>query len=568
MPETAKPDVTLTYPRELVRSPEPPPGVALDESVYVTMRDGIRLAVDVYRPIVTGRYPALLSVSPYSKDIQQKPPHWSHAIESGATGFYVPKGYVHVIAQARGAGLSQGQWNFLDENEQHDGYDLVEWIAAQPWCDGNVGMIGDSYWSWSQYHTAAQQPPHLKCICPCDGTTDIYRDLCYQGGVYHHGFLSGWIHYHTAMMAWPGDVAGKLAPMNLTYELARRPYDGPWYWERSAHSKLDRIAVPIMNIAPQGGQTHFRGQLWGYPQIKAPKKLIVVPPTGFWSHLRYLTNRALNQHMLRWFDHWLKGIDTGIMQEPEVAIFDPGTRQWRYENEYPLKRTQWTPLFLREGASLSLQRPADEAPDRYRMPDSYGQLTAGKPVLSYATPPLDRDLRVWGPASLTLHAASSAIDTVWFVKVFDVPPSGPPQLATRGILKASFREVDAMRSRPGQPYHPFQRQELLEPNRSYEFQIELSPLCRTFKQGHRIELQIASEDLHYTNFLRQIDVQLLPWPVENTIHHDRAQPSHLLLAVIPDAAEIRPVEPTLAQVDWPLVPGSWLPHTDEFPLRD
>ena len=100
MSEAAKPDVTLTYPREFVRSPEPPPGVALDESVAVTMRDGIRLAVDVYRPLAAGRYPALLSVSPYSKDIQQKPPHWSHAIESGATGFYVPKGYVHVIAQA------------------------------------------------------------------------------------------------------------------------------------------------------------------------------------------------------------------------------------------------------------------------------------------------------------------------------------------------------------------------------------------------------------------------------------------------------------------------------------
>ena len=154
------------------------------------------------------------------------------------------------------------------------------------------------------------------------------------------------------------------------------------------------------------------------------------------------------------------------------------------------------------------------------MPDSYAQLTAGKPVLSYATPPLERDLRVWGPASLTLHAASSAIDTVWFVKVLDVPPSGPPQLATRGILKASFREIDPARSRPGQPFHPFRRQELLEPNRIYEFQIELSPLCRTFKQGHRIELQIASEDIHYTNFLRQIDVQLLPWPVENEIHHE------------------------------------------------
>src|SRR5262245_9965294 len=357
----AKPEVALTYPRELVRSPEPPPGVSLDETVYVTMRDSIRLGVDIYRPQAAGRYPALLSVSPYSKDIQQKPPHWSHAIESGATAFYVPKDYVHVIAQARGAGYSQGQWNFLDQNERHDGYDLVEWIAQQPWCDGNVGMIGDSYWSWSQYHTAAEQPPHLKCICPCDATTDIYRDLCYQGGVYHHGFLSDWIEYHTAMMAWPGAVDGKQAPMNLTYELARRPYDGPWYWERSAHSKFDRIKVPIMSIAVQGGQTHFRGQLWGYPQIAAPKKLLIVPPTGFWSHLRYLTNRALNRQMLRWFDHWLKGIDTGIMDEPEVAIFDAGTRRWRYENEYPLARTQWTKLFLRAGNGCGAARIAQRA---------------------------------------------------------------------------------------------------------------------------------------------------------------------------------------------------------------
>jgi uncharacterized protein len=572
------PAVSLTYPDALVRSPVPPPGVTLEESVRVPMPDGARLAVDVYRPQQGGRHPALLSLSPYSKDIQQQPPHWSHAIESGATGFYVPKGYVHVIAQARGAGLSQGRWCFLDALERSDGYDLVEWIAQQPWCDGNVGMIGDSYWSWSQYHTAALGPPHLRCICICDGTTDIYRDLCWQGGVYHHAFLSAWIHYHTAMMAWPGSVEGKLAPMNLTYELARRPYDGPWYWERSAHATLKRIKVPVMSIAPQGGQSHFRGQLWGYPQIAAPKKLLIVPPTGFWSHLRYLTSRPLNTHMLRWFDHWLKGIDSGLMQEPEVALFDAGTRQWRHENEYPLKRTQWTKLHLRANATgpagvppygvLDHAPPGDEAPDHYRMPDSYAQLTAGKPVLAYSTPPLAQDLRVVGPLALTLFGSSSAPDTVWFVKVFDVAPSGAPVQVTKGILKASFRAIDAARSRPGQPYHPFNKQDLLEPDRIYEFQIELSPLCRTFKQGHRLELQIASEDIHYTNFLRQIDVQLLPWPVENTVHHDARHPSHLLVPVIPDAPELRPVEPPLRDIDWPAPPGMWLPHTDEFPLRD
>jgi uncharacterized protein len=160
-----RPRVACAYPAAYVRSPEPPPGCVLDEHVSVEMRDGIRLCVDVYRPEGEGCYPALLSLSPYSKDIQQNPPHWSHAIESGSTGFYVGNGYVHVIAQVRGNGRSQGKWCWLDEKERADGYDLVEWIAAQPWCDGNVGMTGDSYWAWSQYFAAAQNPPHLRCIC-------------------------------------------------------------------------------------------------------------------------------------------------------------------------------------------------------------------------------------------------------------------------------------------------------------------------------------------------------------------------------------------------------------------
>ena len=154
-----KPAVTLIYPKGLVKSPISPPGVRLEENIYVSMRDRIKIAVDIYRPEKEGRYPALLSLAPYIKDIQQQPPHWSHSIESGATGFYVPRGYVHVIAQGRGSGLSQGQWNFFDEKERRDGYDLVEWIAKQPWCNGNVGMIGDSYFSWSQYSVAQQQPP-------------------------------------------------------------------------------------------------------------------------------------------------------------------------------------------------------------------------------------------------------------------------------------------------------------------------------------------------------------------------------------------------------------------------
>jgi uncharacterized protein len=574
MAKDTRPAVTPLYPEALVRAPAPVSGVRVMENVYVTMRDGVRLAIDVFLPESAGRYPALLSLSPYLKEIQRKPPQWSHAIESGATSFYVPKGYVHVIAQGRGAGLSQGQWNWFDEHESTDGYDLVEWIAAQPWCTGNVGMIGDSYWSWSQYAAAIAQPPHLKCLCQQDATPDFYRDVCFQGGIYHHAFVSNWIAYHTAMMAWPGPVEGKLAPLNLGYEAHMHPCDGPFWRTRSAWTRLDRIRVPVLSIAPQGGQMHFRGQLWGFPRIPAPKKLMVVPPTGFWSHVRYLTDRALNRQMLRWFDHWLKGIDTGIMDEPEVAIFDSGSRQWRYENEYPLRRASWNRLYLRGAPGpdapqgrLSDEVPGEEAPDRIRLPDSLAQLAAGKPALAYATPPLEKDLRVWGPLSLTLHASSSQVDTAWFVRVMDVKPDGNSAMVSKGSLRASFRAVDESRSAPGQPFHSFERQELLEPDRIYEFQIELVPMFHTFRAGHRLQLQVASEDIQYSNPMRQIDVQLLPWPVTNAIHHDARHGSHLLLPVVPDAPEIQPVKPPLSEIDWPPTPGFWMAHTDGWPLR-
>lgn len=574
----AKPAVTLNYPEQLIRPPEPPTGVDLEHNVYVTMRDGVRLAVDIYLPGQPGIYPALLSLAPYMQDIQQKPPHWSHAIESGATSFYVPRGYVHVIAQGRGGGLSQGQWRWFDEKERTDGYDLIEWIASQPWCSGNVGMIGDSYWSWSQYAAAIAQPPHLKCICQCDGTTDLYRDVCFQGGLYNHQFLGNWTEYIAAQTAWPGPVEGKLPPMNLQYELMARPYDGHWYRERSAWTKLDRIKTPVLAICPQGGHMHFRGQLWGYPKIDAPKKLMIMPPTGFWSHMRYLTNKALNRQMLRWYDYWLKDIDTGIMDEPEVAIFDSGTRQWRYENEYPLERTKWTKFYLRsapqnrstkhDSGSLSLEPPKDDKPDAYRMPEAYAQLIAGQPVLGYVTRPLPEDLRIWGPLSLTLYASSSRIDTAFHVKVADLSSDGKVLQLSRGVLKASFRAVDKALSSIGQPFHPFERQELLQPGEIYEFQIELRPIFHTLRAGHQLRVDIAGEDIQYSNPQRQIDVQLLPWPVENKVYHDNMHLSHILLPIIPDAPPIIPVSPPLAEIDWPLVPGSWMPDTQGWPLTD
>ena len=210
----------------------------------------------------------------------------------------------------------------------------------------------------------------------------------------------------------------------------------------------------------------------------------------------------------------------------------------------------------------------EEAPVSYRLPDSYAELTAGKPVLAYQTPPFEKPLCLGGPLSFTLFASSSQIDTLWFVNLLDVPPEGRAVPLSRGMLRASFREIDETRSKPGQPWHPFTRMQPLEPNRVYEFQIELRPVFHTFKAGHRLQLTIASEDIQFNNPLRQIDVQLLPWPVENTVHHNARHPSHLVLPVLDERPEQQPVAAPVAEIDWPMVPGQWMANTDGHPLRD
>ncbi len=540
-----------------------PPEVKLDENVYVPVRDGIKLALDIYRPRMEGRYPALFSMSPYIKEMQQWSPILSHSIEAGDTPYFVSRGYVHVIATSRGSGYSQGEFNWYDIKEQQDGYDLIEWIARQPWCNGNVGMIGDSYFARIQYLTAAQQPPHLKCLVPFDGGSDDYRDSRYHGGMPFSSFLGGWGFDTMRQCLWPGPVEGKLPPTNIFYNFATHPEDGPYYWERSAWPKIESIKAPMLAIAVAGSFVHSRGQLAAYPRFQAPKKLMVAPPTGPRANVFFIQSRPLNEYIMRWLDHWLKGIDTGIMNEPEVIVYDAGRQQWRYENEYPLARTGWSQFYFHSNPAgpatappyglISIQAPGKEGPDKYVTPDCIRQLAAGKPVLAYSSAPMDKDLTVWGPLAAVIYGATSAMDTAWFVKVGDIGPEGNLTMLSQGHLKASFRQVDPSKSKPGQPYHPFTNPVRPEQNRVHEYQIEMLPVFHTFRRGHRIWVQIASDDFVFQGNLHTIyNAEMLPLPAENVVYHDGEHPSHILLPVIPDAPVIKPVAPPVSEIRWPL----------------
>ncbi len=539
-----------------------PPGVRFEENVRVPMRDGIKIAVDVYRPEKAGRYPALLSTSAYIKAAQPWPPELSHSIEAGSTFFFVAREYVHVVAQARGSGLSQGQYNWYDRTEQLDGAELIEWIARQPWCNGNVGMLGDSYFGRMQWLIAGEQPPHLKAIAPYDASMDDYRSR-HEGGLIKLGFLGMWGADTTLQCLWPGPVEGKLPPTNLFAEIGSHPDDGPFYWERSGYTKADKIKIPVLNIAAAGSEVHSKSQLWGHKLIKSPNKLLVLPALGFFANVFLIRSKPLNEYISRWYDHWLKGIDTGIMKEPPVAICDSATGEWRYENEYPLARTEWTKFYLRANTTgpatkppyglLSLESPQQEAPDSYATPECMQLVFTRRPVLAFSTTPLEKDTRVWGPLSATLYGSSTTTDTAWFVKVCDVAPDEQVTPLTTGVLKASYQEVDQARSAPGQPFHPFRNPARPEPNKIYEYQVEIIPIFHTFKKGHKIWIQIASHDIEYLTPLHtEYTWEMLPIPAKNTVYHDANHPSHILLPIIPDAPIIRPVEPPLSQVKWPM----------------
>lgn len=565
-----------------------PEGVVLEKNLYATMRDGIKIAVDVYKPEdAVDPLPVILAYSSFPKE---------RIFESAKPGFYCRNGYICAQASERGVGLNGGQFDFQGAKSAEDGYDIIEWIAAQPWCDGNVAMMGASGYGVMSWLTASTNPPHLKTIVVL-GTTDNYRGLCYPGGVLRKPFVQYLVTQFAIGALWPGHVPGKEPPANVMKDILSNYEDGPFWWGHgSTWKKIEQIKVPVMNLVHVPNRLHTTSHLRSYKDLKSPKKLMITP----WTKENYqpwiFETVSFNQQILKWLDYWMKGVDTGIMGEPEIAVYDSGTGKWRYENEYPLARTKWTKYYLADG-NIGTAPPANvEKPDIYRnlsvdadMIMSYGA-TAGtklgqkieKPgYIIYTTPPLEEDLTIYGPVSVTLYAATAeevTSDLSFFVKMGEMAAEGVPlnpvtgepevkpeitdrftppevQIWTWGSLKAKYREVDEEMSAPGSPWHSFDKPEEIKPNTVYEFQIELIPLFRTFRKGNKIWLKVSSSDNLYSTrdvTSRFIETPILQSQSEISIYHTPEYPTHVLLPIIQDAPEVAPVKPPLIDA----VPGA------------
>ena len=539
--------------------------VITERDVRIPVDDGITLDSDIFRPDAPGKFPVILTASPYEKAAQSEPMlpkaiDFDRAfIESGDFNFYVRRGYVFVIMNIRGTWASDGV--FANRNPDartiQDIYEAIEWLARQEWCDGNVGMFGVSYFAVVQKRVAVLKPPHLKCIFAPYGWTDGYRDLFYHGGIFSYGFFQAWatnrgagLNIDKDLKAEMGDnayndaietlrndpeimavpfLAGVVEnpddgrnPMIL--EILIHRYNDDYHRERAVdYSGTDQI--PAYYGADWGMfGFHMPGDVRAFENWNGPKKFVMGPPA-------YL-DRPVYQYAwesLRWFDYWLKGNNTKIMDEAPVKLFILGTNEWKECDDWPVPGSRWTPFYLHKDGILSEHEfwPDDAATSYADSPEERGDVT-------FTTPPVVENTEICGPIVLNFYGSTTDTEVLWFASLWLVENDGSETMLTRGWLRGSQRKLDEKASKPWKPIHTHQGRELLTPDEIYEFNMQIRPYGILLKDAQRLRLKISSADEEKpTNFNERTSRGHLLRPVASrvTIHHNHDCPSHLLLPI-------------------------------------
>lgn len=568
-------------------------GMRVDWDVPIVMDDGVVLRADVFRPIEEGRYPVLITYGPYAKGLAFQdgyPSAWERMarlhpdVTAGSTNLHqnwevvdpekwVPHGYVCVRVDSRGCGRSPGYIDHFSPRETKDFHDCIEWAGVQPWSTGKVGLNGVSYFGINQWHVASLQPPHLAAMCIWEGAADWYRDMTHHGGILST-FWANWydmqvktVQYGIGEKGRRSRATGELVcgPEILSEEeLARNrcdfgedirshPMDDAYHRARSP--VWEKVTVPFLSAANWGGQgLHPRGNFEGYVRAASPNKWLEAHGIEHWTH--FYTDYGRNLQ-LRFFDHFLKGLDNGWDKQPRVLlqVRHPGERfVERAHADWPLPETSWTRAYL-DGASqtLTMSEPKPAASLSF---DAMGD------GLTFLTPPVAQAMELTGPVCAKLRVSSSTRDADLFLvlRVFSadlkevvfqgaIDPHTP---IAQGWLRASHRKLDPEISRPWRPYHTHDERQMLEPGVPVDLDIELWPTSIVVPAGGRIALSVRGRDYVYPGgsggklsnfkneltgcgpFLHDDPVNRPPelFSGVTTIHFDADAPPFVLLPVI------------------------------------
>ena len=547
-------------------------GMIVEKDVKIPLRDGGYLYADIFRPdTATEKFPAIANITVYNKDKLWIPPadleeeanpymNW----EAANPLWWVPRGYVCVRIDSRGTGKSPGRCEPSSYQESVDFYDCIEWLAKQDWCSGNLGTLGISYHAACQWRLANLNPPSLKAIIPWEGRADQYRDQAYHGGIFSMGFLGNWVNQHMARHLLgrtrkynPDSFSPDMLWQYLTHDL-----DSEWW--RMCSARWDEIKVPVYTVGNWGGWgLHLRGNTEAYLCAASKQKKLRIH-TG--DHFRPFHSNEGKVDQLRFFDYWLKGMQNGIMDEPPIKleIRTGGSKKpyaFRFENEWPLARTQWTKMYF----SIEKERSPEETHTEGRLvsepmttarnisysgsnPNKAGIGSGssapgiGRSGVSFVTDPMLKDTEITGPLMANVWVSSTAEDMDVMVtlrnidpdgnEVFELGQQGQPVVLTKGWLRASHRKLDTAKSLPYRPYHAHNERLWLEPDVPVECQIEIISTCIVLKKGHQLRVDIHAQDSagsgNFTHFHADYNEEAI-----HTFHAGGNMNSYLLLPIIP-----------------------------------
>jgi len=547
--------------------------VKVTKNVVVPMRDGTRLYADIYKPDDDGSFPVVLTRLPYGKD---EP--YCAMVTHGK--YWAKKGYVFVAQDVRGKYASEGTFEpFI--NEANDGYDTLSWITSQPWCDGNIGMTGESYYGYTQWAVTPLAHPNLKCIAPGETAADIYGAWIYNNNAFCMNTMEVWAYEMNArkinnplkLSQWHLPLATMDDDAGVKCEYYKNWIKHPSrdsYWDRiNLHQKYSHVKIPVYHwcgwydVFLPATIDSWLGVQENSDSAEARKnQWLLIPPTDH-EVTPMDTNRIgkidvgkeawTYDRIQRFFDYWLKGIDNGFGKTPRVEIFTIGDNKWRYEDEWPLARTKYTRYYLHSKGHantldgdglLDMRKPGDGLADNYVYdPNDPVTISLGtnlwsmakelkdrvsvekrKDVLVYTMPKLDKELEITGPINVTLFAASSARDTDFTATLVDVFPDGYAHMVQEGIVRARYRNSDSEAS-------------LIEPGKVYEYTIDLWATSYVVKQGHRIRVDISSSNFNRwdrnPNTGNEFGMDDKVVKATQTIYHDKKYPSHITLPIIP-----------------------------------
>lgn len=492
--------------RPLVRITAPPSGIVIEQDVEVPVRDGTVLRVNVFRPADGEAHPVLLFAHPYSKDRTPAPRRFgrgyripfqyrlmtqsepfAHSALTGWEGpdpaFWVPRGYVVINADLRGWGTSDGVGDLLSEQEGTDCHDVVKWAAERPWSNGRIGMTGVSYLAITQWATASTRPLHLAAICPWEGFSDVYRHFARPGGVAETGFLP----------IWGRGLRGQhRSPMVVDRMSRVRPlYDE--YWAARARP-LEQIQVPALICGSFSDHNlHSWGSFEGFRRIGSQHAWLYTHRGPKWA--TYYSADALAVQA-QFFDHFLAGQDTGILQRPPVRIEVRQDRDTitavRTDSTWPPTGTVWEAVHL--DSRTGVLRP--EPPDT----DGSCEFDTRRGCASF-THRFDCDTEIVGSMLLSVAVSvHGADDLSLFAGVrkfsagkevlFEGSYGFTGDMVTHGMLLASHRRTDPERSRPHQPFHPHTSAEPLKPDEIVVLEMALAPSATLFRAGEELRLDL------------------------------------------------------------------------------